>query len=163
MEWLRDRTWGYSTILFFFSTNCFCIAERISSTTLWDQQFKPSHFKFRYIPLIFFPFLLSLSLQVYHSLTLSQPNNTDANVIETPGASSGSWSLASVPATPSPGSNFPSMKLQGPQLSSLFSNNSSTECECVSDWMVMSVPEIEPKSYPSPLKIDLFSRAKQIL
>ena len=49
---------------------------------------------------------------------------------------------------PSPGPNFPGMKLQGPQLSSLFSNNSGSQCECVSDRMVMSVPETEPQSSP---------------
>lgn len=36
----------------------------------------------------------------------------------------------------------------------------TTECECVSDRMVMSIPEIEPQSFPLFLKIDLFSRAK---
>lgn len=59
--------------------------------------------------------LLSIFIIVFHcrpfkclglSVSLSLPNNSDANVIETPGASSGSWSLTSVPATPLPWVQF---------------------------------------------------------
>lgn len=64
---------------------------------------------------------------------------------------------------PSPGPNFPGMKLQGPQLSSLFSNNSGSQCECVSDRMVMGVPETEPQSSPLSLEMDSYPCAKQIL
>ena len=57
-------------------------------------------------PFHLYCFLSLPSLQVSQSLTPSQPNNTDANVIETPGASSASWSLTSVPATPLPWAQF---------------------------------------------------------
>lgn len=40
------------------------------------------------------------------SLSLSLPNNTDANVIETPGASSASWSLDISPRQPLPWVQF---------------------------------------------------------
>lgn len=109
-------------------------------------------------------FIVSFQLCPFKLLGLSLPlpNNTDGNVSEAPGASSGSWSplKTPVPTAPSPGSNFLGMKLQGPQLSSLFS---SSECECVSDRMVMSIPQMKPQSFPLSQKTDLFSRAKQIL
>lgn len=143
--------------------------DSVQSCFLWERRIwiifdetSRLAFNFCHMQLISFSFITSF-FAVPLSVSVSPPNNTDANVIETPGAPSASWSLASVPANPSPGSNFPGTKLQGPQLSSLFSNNSGTECECVSDWMVMSVPETEPQYLPLILETHLFSRAKQIL
>lgn len=115
----------------------------------------------RDIPLVSFPFILlsffavPSSVSASHSLyqTTLMLMSLKPQVLLVP-----LEVLTSVPANPSPGSNFPGMKLQGPQLSSLFSNNSSSECECVSDWIVMSVPETEPQYLPLSLEMDLFSR-----
>lgn len=120
----------------------------------------PECTKFKTFPFCFYCCVSTVSLQESHSLyqatlmLMSVKPQVLQVVLEV-------WHQSPPPI--SLGSNFPGAKLQGPQLSSLFSNNSSSECECVSDRMLMSIPEIEPHSFHLSLKIDLFSRAKQTL
>lgn len=140
MEWLSD--WSLVIYMFLVWTVCSFLGIYI----FWYFHLCPNA---SYLKSLLSIFIVVFQLCPFKclGLSLSLPNNTDANASETPGASSGSWSplKTSVPTIPSPGPNFPGTKPQGPQLSSLFS---SSECECVSDRMVMSIPQIEHQPFP---------------